>query len=69
MKTRTFHVPRDMFAPFFGYTDENNVETNITDLYDDDSLDVEVSYDEDQRDDVMTLIEMLDDYENSEDDD
>jgi hypothetical protein len=56
-----------MIAPFFAHVDENDIETNIIELYDDDSLDVEVSYDEDQRDEVMTLIEMLDEFENEDD--
>lgn len=67
MKTRSFQVPRAMIAPFFAHVDENDIETNIIELYDDDSLDVEVSYDEDQRDEVMTLIEMLDEFENEDD--
>jgi hypothetical protein len=69
MKTRTFEVPRVMIAPFLAHEDENDIETSIIDLYDDESLEIEVSYDEDQRDEVMTLIEMLDEYENENDDD
>jgi hypothetical protein len=61
-RTRWFNVPKEMLGQFFSYIDERELEFEVTN-FEEGHLVVEVNYDQDSREDVMTLIELLDDYE------
>jgi hypothetical protein len=64
-KTRWFLVPKDMIGSFFTQLEDAALDYELIEL-EDESLKVEVTYDEGQRDEVMTLIELLDEHEQEE---
>lgn len=61
-KTRQFDIPRNFIGTFFGALDETDLAYELIELTEDEELVIEVEYDEKERDDVMNLIEVLDDY-------
>ncbi len=61
-KTRQFEIPRNFIGTFFGALDETDLAYELIELTEDEELVIEVEYDEKERDDVMNLIEVLDDY-------
>ncbi|MBX7206531.1 MAG: hypothetical protein K1X81_13995 [Bacteroidia bacterium] len=68
-RSRKFDVPTQLLAEFFTATDEYELEIELVEIPDPDTLCVEVSYHPSQRDVVMNLIELIDEYEQEEDDD
>lgn len=62
MRTRIFEVPKDMIPDFFTAASEADLETELLEISEDEELVVEVSYNQDDRDEVLNLIELLDDY-------
>lgn len=61
-KTRQFEVPKDFIGSFFGALEETDLVYDLIEVNEDDELVVEIEYDSKERDDVMNLIELLDDY-------
>lgn len=61
MRTKTFIVPKNLIALFFDQVDDSNLETTLTEITEDQELVVDLHYDEDQREDVMNLIELVED--------
>lgn len=61
-KTRQFEVPRDFIGTFFGALDETDLAYELVELKEDQELVIEVEYDEKERDEVMNLIEVLDEF-------
>ena len=74
-KTRLFEVPKDFIGSFFTALEETDLTSELIEVSEDDEIIVEIEYVEQQRDDVMNLIELLDEYlaqlddEEEEDDD
>ncbi len=74
-KTRRFEVPKDFIGSFFTALEETDLSSELIEVSEDDEIIVEIEYVEQQRDDVMNLIELLDEYlaqlddEEEEDDD
>ena len=63
MRARFFEIHRDMIGDFFTKADEANLDVELIQVNkEDDELVVEIKYEDEERDDVMNLIEMLDDY-------
>lgn len=62
IKTRQFEIPKDYVGTFFGALDETDLEYGLVEINEEDELVIEIEYDSDERDDVMNLIELLDDY-------
>ena len=62
MRTRQFEVPKELLGEFFTQVKESELEAELIQLNEDDELEVEISYDDDTRDEVMSLIEIIDDY-------
>jgi hypothetical protein len=61
-KTRQFEIPKDYIGTFFGALDDTDLAYELIEVNEDDELVIEVEYDSNERDDVMNLIELLDDY-------
>lgn len=61
-KTRQFEIPKDFIGNFFGALNDTDLAYELVEVNEDDELVVEVEYDSNERDDVMNLIELLDDY-------
>ena len=68
LKERTFYVPKGLLGNFFSRLEEAELEFDLIDLDpDEDELEISLSYSQQQRGDVLDLIELIDDYEASED--
>jgi len=61
-KTRQFEIPKDFIGTFFGALENTDLAYELIETNEDNELVVEVEYDSNERDDVMNLIELLDDY-------
>lgn len=61
-KTRQFEIPKDFIGSFLGALEETDLVYDLIEVNEDDELVVEIEYDSKERDDVMNLIELLDDY-------
>lgn len=67
-KTRQFEVPKEFIGTFFSHLEDTSLDYSVIEYdHDDDELIVHVDYAPDERDDVMNMIELLDEY-NGEDD-
>jgi hypothetical protein len=64
-KTRWFLVPKGTIGDFFTQLEETELDYELSEV-EDDMLKVEVTYEDAQRDDVMSLIEILDEFSNEE---
>ena len=68
-KTRQFDVPKEFIGTFFSNLEETELDYSIIEYdHDNDELIVYVDYTPDEREEVMDLIELSDDY-NTEDED
>jgi hypothetical protein len=63
-RTRTFTVPTNLAGKFYSYTEASNLKTDLTDVELPHNIIVEVIYEEDQKEEIMKLIELLDDEAN-----
>ncbi|MBA3705501.1 MAG: hypothetical protein H0W84_06250 [Bacteroidetes bacterium] len=61
-KTRQFEIPKNFIGTFFGALENADLTYELIEISEDDELVIEVEYDSNERDDVMNLIELLDDY-------
>lgn len=61
-KTRQFEIPKDFIGNFFGALNDTDLNYELVEISEDNELVIEVEYDSNERDDVMNLIELLDDY-------
>lgn len=61
-KTRQFEIPKDFIGNFFGALENTDLAYELVEVNDDEGLVIEVEYNSNERDDVMNLIELLDDY-------
>ncbi|MEI7594418.1 MAG: hypothetical protein WCK02_01625 [Bacteroidota bacterium] len=66
MKKRKFEVPKPAIGTFFSNIEEMDLDYELLSVLEDDAIEVEVSYKDKNRDEVMTLIEIIDDYEDSD---
>ena len=66
-RTRTFTVPKAIIGAFFDYTDSTNLKTTLKDCEPPHNIVVDVTYAEEEKDEVMSLIELLDDHINKRD--
>lgn len=62
-RSRYFSVPKAMLGNFFSYIDDKELEFQLIEIEEEDGLNVEVAYDESEREDIMSLIEIIDDHE------
>lgn len=63
-RKRTFTVPIELAGKFYSFTEAFNLETDLTDVELPHNIIVEVSYEEDQKEGIMKLIELLEDEAN-----
>lgn len=62
-KTRTFEIPKEFIGTFFSHLEDSDLNYELIEVdQDNDELILEVEYTTSQRDEVMNLIELLDDY-------
>lgn len=63
IKSRQFEIPEDFIGTFFTELDQSGLSSNVLEWDDDnEELLVEIFYSHEQREIVMDLIEVLDDY-------
>lgn len=68
-KTRQFEIPSDYIGAFFNELQETDLEYSLVEVdIENDELIVDVSYSSDQREEIMNLIELLDEYYSTEPD-
>jgi hypothetical protein len=68
MRTRQFEIPQELIADFFTTAEQEDLEIELIEVNEDDELVVEIRYDNEERDSVMNLVELLDDYYGEEED-
>ncbi len=61
-KTRQFEIPRDFIGTFFGALDQTDLAYELIEITEDEELVIEVEYNDKERDEVMNLIEVLDEF-------
>lgn len=72
IKTRTFEIPKALLGMFFTKLEENELDYELIDVnQEEEELEITISYATHQKDEVMDLIELIDDYysENEEEND
>ncbi len=61
-KKRTFEVPKEILSEFITQLDETELPYELKEVDEDGDLVIEVEYSTSQKDDIMDLIELIDDY-------
>lgn len=61
-RCRNFGIPKDMLSPFFNQLEETELSYELKEVDEDGDLVIEVEYSEDEKGEVMDLIELLDEY-------
>lgn len=64
MRTIQFEVPKEMIALFFDQADESELETELVEVNEEEELVVDVHYETTEKEEVMSLVELLEDYYN-----
>lgn len=67
-KKRTFAIPQDFLASFFQELEEGELDFELTEVDEDGDLIVKVTYDTSQREQIMNLIELEDEYNDDDED-
>ncbi len=68
MRTRTFEVPQNIIPEFFQYAEKTELGVELMRVIegdeddDEDVLEVEITYEDSERKEVMNLVELIDDY-------
>ena len=65
MRTRTFQIPQGIIPEFFQYAEQTELDVEliaVNEGEDEDTLEVDITYDDRERKEVMNLIELIDDY-------
>lgn len=63
IKTRQFEIPAPFLGAFFTQLEETGLNYSLVEVnVDNDDLIVKVNYSPDERDEVMNVIELLDEY-------
>lgn len=73
-KSRIFDIPKEFIGTFFSQLEDTDLEYTLSEIDEhNEELSIGVEYSPSQREEVMNLIELLDDYlqgqDNDEDDD
>jgi hypothetical protein len=66
-RTRIFTVPVKMIGAFFTYTEGCQLKTKLIDAEPPHNIVVDITYTEEEKEDVMTLIEITEGYFNRRD--
>ncbi|MBA3705107.1 MAG: hypothetical protein H0W84_04200 [Bacteroidetes bacterium] len=62
-KNRQFEIPKDFIGTFFGALEEAELSYSLTSIDEENEmLIINVEYDSNERDEVMNLIELMDEY-------
>ena len=65
-KNRNFEIPKEMLSPFFNQLEETELSYELKEVDEDGDLVIDVEYSEDEKGEVMDLIELLDEYYSQE---
>lgn len=66
-KTRQFEIPKQHMGTFFSHIDDSDLDYSLVDVdQDNDELIIAIEYSPSERDEVMNLIELLDEWNNDE---
>lgn len=61
-RKRQFEVPKDFVKTFLGHLDDTGLEYTLSEVDEDENLIIYVEYSSDEKEDIMNLIELLDEY-------
>ena len=62
-KTRIFEIPKALLGIFFTKLEENELDYELIEVnQDEEEIEITISYATHQKDNVMDLIELIDDY-------
>jgi len=66
-KTRQFEIPKQLIGSFFSQLDDSDLEYSLVEVNEEnEELTISIEYSPDERDEVMNLIELLDEWTNEE---
>ena len=66
-KTRQFEIPKQLIGSFFSQLDDSDLEYSLVEIDEEnDELIIGIEYSPSERDEVMNLIELLDEWTNAE---
>lgn len=61
-RKRQFEVPKDFVKTFLDHVDDTGLEYTLSEVDEDENLIIHVSYSTDEKEEIMNLIELLDEY-------
>lgn len=61
-RKRQFEIPKDFVKTFLGHVDDAGLEYTLSEVDEDENLIIYVEYSSDEKEDIMNLIELLDEY-------
>lgn len=61
-KKRNFEVPKEILSEFITQLDETELSYELKEVNEDGDLIIEVEYSTNQKEDIMDLIELIDEY-------
>ena len=61
-RKRQFEIPKDFVKTFLGHVDDAGLEYTLSEVDEDENLVIYVEYSSDEKEDIMNLIELLDEY-------
>lgn len=68
-KTRQFEIPKQLIGSFFSQLDDSGLDYSLVEVDEEtEELIIGVEYSPAERDEVMNLIELLDEWTNEEED-
>lgn len=62
MRTKQFEVPKEIIRRFFTAVESRGLPIDLIEVNEDEELVVEIGYDKNDREAMMDLIDLLDDY-------
>ncbi len=65
-KNRKFEIPKEMVSPFINQLEETELFYELKEVDEDGDLIINVKYSDSQKEDIMDLIELLDEYYSDE---
>lgn len=66
-KIRQFEIPKHHIGAFFSHIDDSDLEYSLVEVdQDNDELIIEIEYSPNERDEVMNMIELLDEWKNDD---
>lgn len=61
-RKRSFEVPKEFVSTFLSHLNDTELEYTLSEVDEDENLIIEIEYSQEEKEEVMNLIELLDEY-------